>query len=122
MALIVAVVSFLNMIMAENTKDVMIGILGASGAFAGLLLVFSGFIFAQAASFPSNTDDEVIRRYTTAARLAIFPFLGFLITTLLSLLWLIHPFGVIYVVCVTLFIILVVGTGGYGTVMSYRYL
>jgi hypothetical protein len=31
-------------------KDVVLGILGASGALAGLLLVFGGFIFSQAAS------------------------------------------------------------------------
>jgi hypothetical protein len=67
-----------------EAKDVIIGILGASGALAGLLLVFGGFIFAQAASFPSSTDDKITARYTKAARLAIFPFWGFLTTTLLS--------------------------------------
>jgi len=61
----------------ENAKDVMLGILGASGAFAGLLLVFSGFIFAQAASFPSTTPNSVIGKYTRAAKIAIVPFWGF---------------------------------------------
>jgi hypothetical protein len=44
-------------------KDVVIGILGASGALAGLLLVFGGFIFAQAASFPASTDDKITERH-----------------------------------------------------------
>ena len=103
-------------------KDVILGILGASGALAGLLLVFGGFIFAQAASFPSSTDDQIIDKYTKAGRLAIFPFWGFLITMLLSMGWLLHPSQCVYAVCVSLFIILVIGTGVYGTVMSYRYL
>jgi hypothetical protein len=108
----------------ENAKDVMIGILGASGAFAGLLLVFSGFIFAQAASFPSSTPDEVTDKYTRAGKIAIIPFWGFLITTLLSLIWLVHPAGTLFVyhICVTGFIVLVIGTGIYGTVMAFRFL
>jgi len=103
-------------------KDLVLGILGASGALAGLLLVFGGFIFSQAASFPSGTDDQIIGRYTKAGRLAIYPFWGFLVTTLLSVAWLVHPFYCIYAACVGLFVILVIGTGIYGTVMFYRYL
>ena len=104
-------------------KDVILGILGASGALAGLLLVFSGFIFAQAASFPAaDTDDKSIAKYTSAARLAIFPFLGFLGTTLLSIVWLIFPQPYLYASCIILFVVLVIGTGVYGTLMSYRYL
>ena len=105
-----------------DPKDVVLGILGASGALAGLLLVFGGFIFSQAASFPSSTDDEIIGKYTKAGRLAILPFWGFLITTLLSIAWLLHQSEWVYVVCVSLFVILVIGTGIYGTLMSYRYL
>jgi hypothetical protein len=106
----------------ENAKDVMLGVLGASGAFAGLLLVFTGFIFAQAASFPSQTDDSIIGKYTKAGRLALIPFWGFLVTTILSVIWLIFPAPSMYYVSVCLFIGLVVGTGVYGTVMSLRYL
>src|SRR2546427_457828 len=103
-------------------KDVVLGILGASGALAGLLLVFGGFIFSQAASFPSSTDDKIISKYTRAGRLAIYPFWGFLTTTLLSIVWLLHQSTCIYATCVALFIVLVIGTGIYGTLMSYRYL
>ena len=103
-------------------KDVVIGILGASGALAGLLLLFSGFIFAQAASFPATTDDKIIERYTKAARFAVFPFLGFLLTTLLSLAWLIYPNHCLLVFSVAFFVVLLIGTGIYGAVVSYRYL
>lgn len=103
-------------------KDVVIGILGASGALAGLLLVFGGFIFAQAASFPASTDDKVTERYTRAGKLAILPFWGFLTTTVLSVFWLLFPSHCLLVFTVILFCLLVVGTGIYGTVMSFRYL
>ena len=103
-------------------KDVVIGILGASGALAGLILVFGGFIFSQAASFPSSTDDQLIGRYIKAGRWAIYPFLGFLATTLLSLGWMLHQSECVYVFCIALFSILVIGTGVYGTLMFYKYL
>ena len=99
-----------------------IGILGASGALAGLILVFGGFIFSQAASFPSTTADEIIERYTKAGRWAIYPLWGFLITTLLSTGWMVYPSNCVYVVCVGVFVLLVIGTGVYGTIMFYKYL
>ncbi len=103
-------------------KDVVVGILGASVALTGLILVFSGFIFAQAASFPPTTDDQIIKKYTTAARLALLPFWTSLVTTILSLIWLLHHSPYIYAISVFLFFALVIGTGIYGTVASYRYL
>jgi hypothetical protein len=103
-------------------KDVILGILGASSAFAGLLLVFSGLTFTQAASFPSDTDNKTINRVRSAARFAIYPFWGFLIVTLLSLSWMLRQSECLYAICMILFIILVLGTGVYGTIVSYRYL
>src|SRR5690348_12866779 len=102
-----------------DPKDVILGILGASGALAGLLLVFSGFIFAQAASFPATTDDTLLARYAKAGRLGIFPFLGFLITTLLCIAWLLRPNTFVYVLCIVMFVLLVVGTGVYGLLAAY---
>jgi hypothetical protein len=64
---------------------------------------------------PSSTDDKIIGRYTKAGRLAIYPFWGFLITTLLSVAWLLHQSMCIYLTCVGLFVVLVIGTGIYGT-------
>lgn len=95
-------------------KDVVLGILGASGALAGLLLVCGGFIFSQAASFPSNRDDQIIRNYTKLLKLAIYPFWGLLTTPLLSIAWLLHQSICIYAACVTLFVILVIGRASTG--------
>jgi hypothetical protein len=103
-------------------KDVVIAVLGSSVAMAGLILVFGGFIFAQAASFPSSTDDVIISKYTRAGRLAIYPFWGFLVTTALSVVWMLYQNQCLYVACVALFLALVVATGVYGTLMFYRYL
>jgi hypothetical protein len=105
-----------------DPKDVIIGILGSSGALAGLLLVFSGFVFSQAASFPDTTPDAVIKKYTKAGRLALCPFICSLLTTLLALSWLLDPTICIFWLCVGLFAVLVVGIGIYGTLVSYRYL
>jgi hypothetical protein len=100
----------------------MLAIFGASGAFAGLLLVFAGFVFAQAASFPSGTDPEITGRYTKAARAALLPFAGFLITTLLSLASLLWCSDDLYIASIAVFALLVVWTGVYGAVAAYRYL
>jgi hypothetical protein len=103
-------------------KDLILGVLGASSAFAGLLLVFSGLTFTQAASFPSETDNVIINRVRSAARFAIYPFWGFLIVTLLSVSWMLHQSQCLYATCLILFIILVLGTGVYGTIVSFHYL
>jgi cell division protein FtsW (lipid II flippase) len=105
-----------------DSKDLIVTILGASVGLGGLLLVFSGFIFVQASSFPSTTDNRIIKKYTKAARWGIYPFLGFLVVTVLSVVWLLHPWKCLYVICVSLFLILVAGTGVYGAVVSHRYL
>jgi hypothetical protein len=41
-------------------KDLVLGILGASGALTELLLVLGGFIFAQAAYFTSDNQDSAV--------------------------------------------------------------
>jgi cell division protein FtsW (lipid II flippase) len=104
-------------------KDLILGILGASGTLAGLLLVFSGYLFAQAASFPAaNTDDATIEKYTKVGRFAVWPFLGFVVATVLCVAWLIHAQECVYWICASIFLISVVATGIYGAVASYRYL
>jgi len=74
--------------LAAEPKDLVLGILGASGTLAGLLLVFGGFLFGQAASFPASIPDAVTAKYTKAGRFAVWPFLGFLLSTILSIVWL----------------------------------
>ncbi len=105
-----------------EAKDVILGVLGASTALAGLLLVFGGFLFAQAASFPSDTDDQITTKFNKVGRLSVWPFVSFLIVTLLCLAWLIHPLQCVYWVGVVLFTLSIVATAVYGLLAYYRYL
>ena len=108
--------------MAAEPKDLVLGILGASGTLAGLLLIFGGYLFAQASSFPPDTDDAVIQKYTRVGRFAVWPFLGFIISTVLCVAWLIDAQVCVYWSCIVIFLVSVVITGIYGAVASYRYL
>jgi hypothetical protein len=103
-------------------KDVMLGILGASSALAGLLLVFGGFLFAQAASFPSDTDERITGKFEKVGRLSVWTFLAFLIICVLCTVWLLHPQELIYWISAWMFLISVMATGVYGLLAYYRYL
>jgi|SRR5580704_6292864 hypothetical protein len=109
--------------MPEYAKDVMLGILGASVGLAGLLLVFSGYVFAQAAAFPpATTDDKIINRFRNAGRFGLWPFLLALTDSVISMIWLVHPGCHIYIVSVAVFFLLLVGTAAYGAVLLKFYL
>src|SRR6267143_1797334 len=43
-------------------------------ALAGILLVFMGFIYSQAESFPAGTDRRISQRYKVVAKLGLIPF------------------------------------------------
>jgi len=49
-------------------------IVGAAVSLGGLLLVFSGFLYSRAASFPSTTDDRITDRFRRVASLGLIPF------------------------------------------------
>jgi ABC-type transport system involved in cytochrome bd biosynthesis fused ATPase/permease subunit len=71
--------------MPEFAKDVIVAVVGASVALAGLLLVFSGFLFSQAAAFPpATTDDAIINRFRNVGRCGLIPFAGALAVVGLS--------------------------------------
>ncbi len=72
----------------DNSKDLAVAILGAAVALAGLLLVFCGFLYAQADSFPSTTDDTLLDKYKNAAKVGVIPFVGCLIVAALAGGWL----------------------------------
>jgi hypothetical protein len=104
-------------------KDVIIGILGASGAFAGLLLIFSGFLFAQATAFPpATTDNAVIEKYKNAGRLGVVPFLLSLLVSTLAFAWMLYPCSYLYFPCVIGFGVLLLASAAYGTFVLIRYL
>ena len=109
--------------MPEYSKDVMIAVLGAAVALAGLLLVVAGFVFSQVNTFPpENTDDSVIAKYEIAGKLGLIPFLIALIDAALCLTWLIHSTSCLYSTAVWGFFLLLFLTAGYGSVLILRYL
>lgn len=109
--------------MPEYSKDVVVALLGAAVALAGLLLVVSGFVFTQSNSFPrATTDDSVLKRYEFVAKLGLIPFTFALIEAAVCLVWLVHSTSCIYFSAVAGFFLLLVLTEVYGSVLILRYL
>lgn len=101
----------------------MLGVLGASVGLGGLLLVFCGFVFGQAAAFPpATTDDSKIESYKRAGRLGLWPFLGAIVNSVATVIWLVSPSYLLYFACLGLFILLLAATAVYGAVVIRRYL
>ncbi len=109
--------------MADNSKDVVLAVLGASVALAGLLLVFSGLLFSQAAAFPkATTDNAIIKRFKRAGRLATWPFILSLVIAGDCLSWLLCPGGITYGVAWISFFFLLIATASYGFWVAWRLL
>jgi hypothetical protein len=99
----------------DYSKDTVIAILGASVALSGLLLVFAGLLFSQAAAFPKDTtDDDVIEKYRKAGRLAMWPFLFSLVISAGSLAWLLCPYTAMFTGVWISFGVLLFATAVYG--------
>lgn len=69
-------------------KDVIITVLGAAAALAGLVLVFLGIIVTTYQSFPGDTPASVLSGYRTAATLTLGPFVLGVTCVGLSTVWL----------------------------------
>lgn len=109
--------------MPEYAKDVVIAVLGSSVALAGLLLVFSGFVFAQAEGFPkATTDDAIINRYRNVGRAGLVPFLISLGLAAVSVVWFICPSENLYKSSVYGFLFLLLGTAVYAIAVLGFYL
>jgi hypothetical protein len=102
--------------MRADPKDVIIAVVGSSVAISGLLLIFCGFLFAQAASFPSSTSDGLIDKFRRAARFGLIPLLGALLDAGFAFRWMLSPDPAIYQVAAFGFVTLLVVTGVYGAV------
>src|SRR6266478_6071013 len=102
-------------------KDIVLGILGASVALAGLLLIFCGFLFGRADSLPSSAKDTTIASYRRAGRVGIFPFLATLAVAGISLAWLLCPVDWVYWTTVWTFFAVLVGTAVYGAVTIWGF-
>src|SRR5437879_2178607 len=109
--------------MPDYAKDVMLGVLGASVGLGGLLLVFCGLVFGQAASFPpATTDDATINRYKNAGRLGLWPFLDAIVDSLAVVIWFVYPSSRLYFITLWVFVLLLAITALYGAVVIRRYL
>ncbi len=71
-------------------KDVVVAILGASGALAGFVLVFLGVIIASYQSYPGGVPEPVVQPYRTSGAALLGAFGLGLVTVAVSLLWLIN--------------------------------
>src|SRR5579862_509725 len=101
----------------------MLGTVGASVGLAGLLLVFSGFVFGQAASFPpETTDNAIIDKFRNAGKFGLWPFLIAVLDSLSATAWLVHPSAWLYSVAVFGFFLVLIATGIYGAVLLKFYL
>src|SRR6266516_1866958 len=105
----------------EYANDVMLCVLGASVGLGGLLLVFCGLVFAQAANFPpATTDDAKINRYKNAGRLGLWPFLGAIVDSLAVVIWFLCPSTRLYFFTLWFFILLLAVTALYGGIVIRR--
>ena len=96
-------------------KDLVIATLGASSAIAGLILIFCGFLFAQAAIFPPETSDKTIQKFTRCGRLGVIPFMLSMAVTAISFYWLLHPGDSVFACNAVLFWATILLTVVYGS-------
>lgn len=108
--------------MVAEHKDVILAVLGSSVAIAGLLLIFTGFLFTQAAVFPPTTADSIIEKFRNGARLGVVPFLAALVVSAVSFLWLLCPGTLLYQTAVIGFLVVLFGTAAYGIVTILYFL
>ena len=73
-----------------DPKDVVLAILGASGALAGFVLVFLGVIIASYESYAGNVPEQVVQPYRTSGTALLGAFALGLVTVAICLLWLIN--------------------------------
>jgi len=107
----------------DSSKDIILAVLSGSVSLAGLLLIFSGFLFTQATGFdPEHTSDTVINKYRNAAKFGVVPFLMCLALAVVALWWLVSPNPHLLTISWIGFIALLVVTAAYGGYTILRYL
>jgi hypothetical protein len=103
-----------NQMAGPELKDVVIATLGASAAIAGIILIFSGFLFAQAATFPVETSDKLLEKFRLCGKLGALPFVSCMAVTGISFWWMLSPGACAYWLNIWMFGITLVITTGYG--------
>jgi hypothetical protein len=71
-----------------ESKDVVVGALGASAALTGLVLVFLGIVIASYQSYAGNAPASVTRPYRVAGAALFSTFSLGLVTITLCIVWL----------------------------------
>jgi hypothetical protein len=107
----------MDSIQAPELKDAMVAIIGGGVALAGLLLIFSGFLFAQAALLDQRAAVEnkaYIEGFRATARLGMVPFSVALLLAALGLVYWEKPTQCVAQTAIWGFIALSVATVGYG--------
>lgn len=108
---------------ADNAKDLIIAVMGASVRLAGLLLVFGGFMFAQASGFPPDTtDDAIIKRFQNAGRFSALPFALCIAVAGIASWWPYSPEPWSFSVAFWGFLVALAGALIYGVAVLTRYL
>lgn len=104
----------------HDQAALMATLLGAGVGLAGLLLIFAGFLFAQAATMPAETNDATLQKYRSVGRWGMAPFTASLVIAAIAALWFAIPcppwWLEVYAVC--LFVILAAATIAYGIVAT----
>jgi hypothetical protein len=86
-------------------KDVIITVLGASGALAGLVLVFLGIVVTTYQGYPGNVPGDITAGFRQDSVLTLVPFALGIACVCLSTIWLLLPANneVLYVTTVVAF-------------------
>lgn len=71
-------------------RDVVIGVLSASAALAGFVLVFLGIVIASYQSYSGGVPDQVVQPYRTTGTALLGTFGLSLVTVAICLIWLIN--------------------------------
>lgn len=86
-------------------KDVVIAMLGAAAALAGLVLVFLGIVIATIQSFPPDTPPTVLTPYRMSTAFILGTFFISLASVCFSLIWLVVGSGeTLYHACLGAFL------------------
>jgi hypothetical protein len=77
-------------------KDVVLGLLGASAALSGLVLVFLGIVVTTYQGYGAQAGDEILNKYRQDALLVLSSLIAGLICLALCVVWLVslrdhHP-------------------------------
>lgn len=88
-------------------KDVIITVLGAAGALAGLVLVFLGIVVTTFQSYPGDVDNEIRNGFRQDSILTLIPFVLGIACVCLSVGWLLLSRNneVLYVAAVLVFFV-----------------